>query len=254
MRNRFVIVAALLAFLGTACGTQGEDPEASAPAAEDISLSLGTVPETVKGNVVTLPVTVEGIEIAPADGDTSGDTGHFHVFVDGEPVGAGETMPVERGVVHSAENPIKVWGLQPGDHTFDVVVGNGAHERIGDVEDSVSVKVEGPGVQGTAPATAKVGEDVVVELASQGVEIKPPDGDRSGKTGHYHVYVDPATPPKAGDVVPAAVENKIFHTPESSVTIKELAAGAHIIWIALGDGTHTLVDPPVMDKITVTVS
>lgn len=248
MRGRIpVLVVVVLGLVAAACG--GQDGSTAGP-----SLEIGSVPQSVEGNVVRLPVTVEGVEIVAPDGDTSGGSGHFHVFVDREPVEEGEVIPRERGVVHSAENPIAIYGLQPGEHTFQVVLGNGIHERIhGDVDDSVTVEVEGPSVQGSAPATAEAGEDVRVELTSQGVEIRKPDGDRSGESGHYHVFVDPAEPPVAGMVVPAAVENKIFHTTEPSVTISALEAGEHVIWVALGDGTHTLFEPAVLDRLTVTV-
>src|SRR5947209_65090 len=50
-----------------------------------VSVTVGTVPQSVQGNVVTIPVTVKGIDIVKANGDTSGKTGHFHVFIDKEP-------------------------------------------------------------------------------------------------------------------------------------------------------------------------
>jgi hypothetical protein len=220
----------------------------------EMSLAIGGVPDSVDGNVVTIPVTVEGVEIVKANGDTSGDSGHFHVFVDKEPVAVGEAIPKERGVVHSADNPIKVWGLEPGSHEFTVVVGDGTHRRIHEgVEDSVTVDVKGPSVQGTAPATIKSGEDLVVELKAEGVEIVKAAGDTSADSGHFHVLVDPAKPPVAGEVIPAPVEGKIIHTTESSATIEGLKKGEHILWVVLGDGTHKAFKPAVMDKLTVVV-
>src|SRR4051794_40004775 len=81
-----------------------------------VSLTLGHVPSTVAGNVVTIPVTVKGIKIVKADGDTSGKTGHFHVFIDRRPLKPGATIPKLRGIVHTADNPIKLYGLTPGTH------------------------------------------------------------------------------------------------------------------------------------------
>lgn len=242
-----------LALVAAGCGDQGDETPGETPAgAHDVSLALGDVPDTVEGNVVTIPVTVEGIEIVPADGDKSGDSGHFHVFVDRDPVDEGDTMPVERGVVHTADNPIKVWGLETGEHTFTVVLGDGAHERIhGEIEEEVTVSVEGPSVTATPTVS---GSDVNIALASEGVEIKAADGDTSGESGHYHLLVDPATPPKGGEVIPAAVENKIVHTAEDGAEITGLAKGQHTIWVVVGDGTHKAFDPPVMDKLTVTIT
>jgi hypothetical protein len=249
-RIRVIAAFALLVLAGSACaGVQKDEPTDDSTEA---SLEIGTVARSVKGNVVTLPVDVAGVEIVKPDGDTSGDSGHFHVFVDREPVAVGEAIPKERGVVHSADNPIKVWGLEPGEHEFTVVVGDGTHKRINDgLEDSVTVDVKGPSVWGKP--TVK-GDDVTVDLMSSGVEIVKANGDRSGDSGHFHVLVDPATPLKGGEVIPAPEEGKVYHTTEGSATITGLSKGEHILWIILGDGTHTTFDPPVMDKLTVTVT
>jgi hypothetical protein len=246
-------VALVLLLMGIACGKQAAKEEATEkPGA---AITLGTVASSVKGNVVSLPVSATGVTIVKADGDTSGKTGHFHVFVDKDPVAVGQTIAKERGIVHSADSPVKVWGLKPGSHTFTVVLGDGAHERL-DVPatKTVTVNVEGPSVQGTAPASIDSGEALEIALASQGVEVVKADGDASGKTGHLHVLVDPATPPKGGDTIAAAVPGKIYHTTEASVSIPGLAKGEHTVWIVLGDGNHKAFDPPAMDKLTVTVA
>lgn len=250
---RISVLVAVLALVGASC-SNGDTEDDAAKGDETPSLALGTVASSVEGNVVSLPVDIDGIEIVKADGDTSDDSGHFHVFVDRDPVEEGEAIPKERGVVHSADNPVKIWGLEPGSHEFTIVLGNGAHERIlGDLEDAATVDVKGPSVWGSAPKTAKEGDDVTVELMSKGVEIVKADGDTSGETGHYHVLVDPATPPQAGDTMPEAKEGSVYHTPDSSVDITGLEKGEHILWIVLGDGDHVAFDPPVMDKLTVTV-
>ena len=257
---KLFVLAALMMLMGAAvaCGNgdTGTDAagETETPTGE-VSATLGDVPDTVEGNVVTIPVNIDGIEIVPADGDTSGETGHFHVFVDSDPPDEGDTIPVgQPGIIHSAENPIKLWGMAVGEHTIHVVLGNGAHTRIEqDIDLTFEVDVEGPSVDGTAPATLDEGETLEIELASEGVEIRTADGDRSGESGHYHVLVDPESPPEPKDVIPEASENEIVHTTEDSVEIEGLAKGAHTIWVVLGDGTHTAFDPVVMDKLTVTV-
>jgi hypothetical protein len=141
-----------------------------------------------------------------------------------------------------------------GIHTYHIVLGDGTHKRITNVHEMVPVDVKGPSVHGMAPATVASGYDLKVKLSSEGVEIVKADGDTSGKTGHYHVLVDPTTKPVAGEIIPPAVPNRIIHTAEPSVTISGLAKGEHVIWIVLGDGTHKAFDPPVMDKKTVVVS
>jgi len=65
-----------------------------------VSPAAGT---EIKGNVVTLDVTSSGITITAADGDTSGHTGHYHVFVDREPVEPGEVIPVAADIIHTTD-------------------------------------------------------------------------------------------------------------------------------------------------------
>ena len=253
-RARALLLVVVLAFASLACAQQEEEPEATGAPDEELSLEIGDVPESVDGNVVSLPVDVSGIEIKAADGDDSGESGHFHVFIDKDPVDAGEVVAKEAGIVHSAENPIKLYGLSVGEHELTVVVGDGIHKRIGDVEDSVTVDVKGPSVDATAPATLEDGEDLEISLESEGVEIVAADDERSDESGHYHILVDPKQPPEAGEVVPPAEANKVIHTPESSATVEGLEKGEHTIWVVLGDGKHYAFDPSVMDKLTVTVS
>lgn len=247
-----LLVVVLMAF-GVACAqSENGEAEPTAEADGELSLEIGSVPEKVEGNVLTMPVTVDGIEIVKADGDTSGETGHFHVFIDKEPVDEGEVIAKEAGIVHSAENPIMLTGLSVGEHELTVVVGDGTHTRIGDVEDSVTVDVEGPSVDLSGPAAIEEGDDLELELSAEGVEIVKADGERSKDTGHFHVLVD-QEPPDEDTPIPAAVENKIIHTPDEAVTVSGLEKGEHTIWLILGDGQHYPWEPPVMDKLTVTV-
>lgn len=252
MKMRSMVLVALLTVVGASCGEQ-RDEASPEPDDAELALSIGSVPDKVEGNVVSLPVDVEGLELVKADGDKSGDTGHLHVFIDKEPVGVGDAIPQEAGIVHSADNPVLLYGLAVGEHEITVVAGNGAHERLGEVSDSVTVEVEGPSVDATAPRTIEEGDDLEIGLEAEGVEIKAPDGDDSQESGHFHVLVDPATPPKAGDTIPAAKEGEIYHSPEDSVTIKGLAKGDHTLFVVVGDGNHKAFEPAVMDKLTVTV-
>lgn len=219
-----------------------------------VALSFGDVDALVQGNVVALPVSIEGeVQIVKADGDTSDTTGHFHVFIDGEPVPPGDAIPTnDRGVVHSADDPIVIWGLEPGEHRFTLVLGNGAHRRIDDYQDTTTVDVKGPSVRGTAAGDR--GDDLTIDLQAWGVKIKAPDGNTSGDSGHFHVLLDPDSPPTPGEVIPAPKPNEIIHTTEDEVTLEGVGKGEHTIYVVLGDGEHKAFDPPVMDKLTVTVA
>ena len=85
---------------------------------------------TISGDSVELKLEVGGLTVVAADGDTSGKSGHFHVFVDQDPVAVGAVIPKVPGVVHSASNPVVVPDLSKGDHRLVVVVGDGAHQRL----------------------------------------------------------------------------------------------------------------------------
>jgi hypothetical protein len=255
MRKVVLSLVVGLVLVTASCAQQAEEPSA------EQSISLGDVAESVEGNVVTIPVTVRGLEIVKADGDTSGESGHFHVFVDQDMPDVGEIIPTGRpGIIHTAENPIKVYGLTPGEHMFHIVVGDGTHKRFGEeLHLETMVDVEGPSVDGKAPVSIDEGDDLKVDLSAEDVEIVKADGDESGETGHFHVIVDPATPPQAGKVIPAAQSGspyaeQVIHTFESSATVSDLATGEHTIWVVLGDGAHRAFEPAVMDKLTVTVA
>jgi hypothetical protein len=200
----------------------------------------------IKGNVVTLAVESPGIEIKKADGDTSGRTGHYHVFIDGDPVAPGEVIAKGPGIVHSADNPIVIYGLTAGSHKLTVVLGNGAHARIGSSKSTVTVVVAGPSLDATALATVAANQPFDVEAVVTGVNLVKADGDTSGRTGHLHVFVD--------QLPTAAGPPGIIHSATSPVHIPGLTAGEHTLWVVLGDGTHRPFDPPVMDKLTLTVT
>ncbi len=237
--------------------------------ASNVKLTLGHVPSTLKGDVLAIPVTVKGIKIMEPNGDTSGKTGHFHVFIDHPVAALGKTIPKgPRYIVHSAANPIMIYGLTPGLHRFHVVLGNGAHVRIaGGVRGDTKVTVEGPGVQGTAPATIPHGSPLVVNLKAEGVRIVSPGTETGADEGHFHVLVDPSTAPIAGAMMadssmatasPAgsstSMPQNVYMTGGTSQSISGLTPGMHTIWVVLADKDHKAWNPPVMDKITVTVT
>lgn len=239
---------AALALLAVACSDKATTkPSAAASTVKIASPATGS---TVKGNVVTLDLTVAGITIVKADGDTSGRTGHFHVFIDRDPVAAGATIPKEPGIVHSIDDPLAIPGLKTGEHRLVVVLGDGAHQRIGSAQAEVRVKVEGPSLDASAPATVAVGQSVAVQVTVEGVTLVKADGDASGSTGHLHLFVD-RVPTAAGQAIPK--EDGIIHSADSTVMVDGLAAGEHVIWVVLGDGNHLPFAPLVADKITVTV-
>jgi hypothetical protein len=229
----------------------GADTTATAgPSVEIVSPADNS---TVRGNVLSLDLSITGLSVVKADGDTTGKTGHIHLFVDKEPVAAGQPIPKEAGVIHSTDDPLMVSGLHVGEHTLTVVLGDGTHARIGDAEDSISVTVSGPSVDATAPATLAAGQPLSIDVAVEGVQIVKADGDTTGATGHLHAFVDRDPTRYAGQPIPAG-DAAIIHTAAVPIVVPGLTPGEHTIWIVLGNGSHVPFDPPVMDKLLVTVA
>ena len=258
-RRGLVLVVTLLLTAGAACGSDDTPDsasngptttEATGPSVEIAAPEDGV---SVKGNVVTLDLTVEDFEIVKADGDTSGETGHFHIFIDKEPVRAGETIDKVPGIVHTTEDPAVLTGLTTGEHRIVVVLGDGAHKRVGGAQDEITVTVEGPTVDASAPATLAAGSPLSIDVAVEGVQLAKADGDTTGKTGHLHVFVDKDPAQFKGQPIPAG-DPAIIHSAVAPVAVPGLTAGEHTIWVVLGNGAHVAFDPPVMDKLTVTVS
>ena len=211
--------------------------------------ATGTI---VRGDVVTLRVRAEGVRIVKADGDTSGRTAHYHVFIDRSPAAPGAVIPKAPNIIHTATAPIMITGLMPGAHQLFVVLGDGTHHRLGRAVVHTSVHVKGPSLKATAPATATVGQPITISVKVAGVRLLPADGDTSGTTGHLHVFIDRA-PITAGQAIPKAPD--IIHTAATSIEIPAFTTpGEHTLWVVLGNGNHVPFNPPVLDKLTVTVS
>jgi Domain of unknown function (DUF4399) len=251
------LVVTVLTVSAAACGddkgtnAQSATTTATTAAAKAVQIKSPAPGTEVKGNVVLLELSAEGVTIQAADGDTSGKTGHFHVFVDRSPVGFGETIPKEPGIIHTTDNPVTVAGLAVGKHKLAVAVGDGAHRSISYTPAETEVTVLGPAVQATAPASVPAGQPVTIELKATGVSIVAANGDMSGKTGHFHLFVD--RPPVApGALIPTG-DPAIIHTKETSVQLKDLAGGDHVVWVVVGDGAHRALDPPVRAKVMFSV-
>jgi ribosomal protein L28 len=249
--KRFAVVLAFLAMVAGACGDKMDDDAGPNPTAalKFMGPPTGTV---VRGNVVTVKVAATGIRIVKADGDTSGRTGHYHVFIDTPPVEPGDLIPKTANVVHSAVAPIVLTGLSEGPHQLWVVLGDGTHHRLGRSIVHTSVHVKGPTIKVTGPATATVGQPITITVAAHGIRLVPADGDTSGVSGHLHVFIDRAPTP-AGQPIPKAPD--IIHTAATKIDIPAFTTpGEHTLWVVVGDGVHTPFKPPVMDKLTVVVS
>src|SRR4029077_1645116 len=103
----------------------------------------------------------------------------------------------------------------------------------------------------TAPtATVVSGDTATIALVVSGIKIVAPDGDTSGKTGHFPVSID-KDPVPAGTIIPHA--SGIVHTEENPIQLTGLSDGDHKLVIVLGDGVHRRIgDSQVTQSIKIT--
>ncbi len=195
----------------------------------------------VRGNIVRLDVSSSGISITAADGDTSGRTGHYHVFVDRDPVAAGDIIPVAADIIHTTDDPIVIPGFRVGRHELTVVYGDGTHRRLGFTEAATSFTVAGPSVDASAPPNVAAGQPVVVTANTEGFAV-PEDG-------RLYVLVDTAPPGAAGEALP----DTVLQALDTTIAVPDLAPGTHTLWVVAGSADRVPLDPPVGDKVTVTV-
>jgi len=250
-RRLALLVVACASLLLAACG-DGNDMSAGPNPDAVLRLHGPATGTIVRGNVVTLRVVAEGVRIVKADGDTSGRTAHYHVFVDRTPVAPGAVIPKNANVIHTAVAPITLTGLAPGQHQLFVVLGDGTHHRLGRSMVHTSVHVKGPSVRVSGPATATVGQGFQIKVKVWSVKLVAANGDTSGATGHLHVFID-RMPTPADEPIPNT--SGVIHTPKTTIDIPPFTTpGEHTLWVVLGDGNHVPFAPPVMDKLTVVVS
>lgn len=96
-----------------------------------------------------------------------------------------------------------------------------------------------------------VGPDVTIQLQTSGIEINKADGQRTPGVAHYHLFLDTPLPQAIDQPYPAAPGS--IHIAENSYTFKGLKTGDHTLIVALGDGAHYPLNPPVTATLHFTV-
>jgi hypothetical protein len=87
--------------------------------------------EEVTGPNVEIAWEAPGLTIVPAAEAQNPTDNHAHFIVDGAyEVVAGQPIPMQEGVVHTAANPATIEGLAPGEHTIQLVIADPGHVPI----------------------------------------------------------------------------------------------------------------------------
>lgn len=111
------------------------------------------------------------------------------------------------------------------------------------------------GVSFSAPGNGtSVSSPVHVEMAVQGMEIRPAaDGPVPG-TGHFHVYVDvPKSEQQGeGEAIPFDDAHKHFGKGQTAADL-ELSPGKHTLTLQLANALHESYGPTYNSSITVNV-
>ena len=251
----YPIIALLAALLLGGCGRDNPTLEAPTATAQGMSVAI-TSPEDgaqIAGNVVLLTAEAEGIEIAESNGNLAEGTGHFTVFIDRDPVATGETISAGPGVVSFADDTVAIPGLSIGKHKLTLVLADGSESRIGRSSSVVEVDVTGPSIDAMAPQNAPMAVGFTVETVATGVQIVDPARDAGqGGTGHLDLVIDPDEDPIGGSQ-PLPTDATHIHTTGTSTQVGGLGAGEHTVWVVLTDKNHVPVNPPVADRVIVTI-
>lgn len=252
MRSRLAAGLAAAVALGALAACGGDD---SSERARELrrrtageGLEISGVPENgvLEGNTATLELQNARVRVVEPEGDTSGRTGHYVVFVDREPVPVGGKAEPGEGVVESWKNPVRITGLSPGAHEVSVVMVDGNHVRMGEAVATAEMQVEPPTLDATAPEENEVGAPVAVSIEVEGVQVAPPGPDTSGATGHFALFVD-REPTAMGEPVPD--ERGVLTAFDTVVNLPVLGGGEHFVWVVLVRGDGTPFDPLVADRV-----
>jgi hypothetical protein len=90
------------------------------------------------------------------------------------------------------------------------------------------------------------GRTLLVHVEASGIDVRFVPGDRSGDTGHLHLFVDRA-PPAAGE--PIGFEPGIVHADGRDLRASGLAPGSHTVWVVVADGADLALDPLVATRL-----
>jgi len=95
--------------------------------------------------------------------------------------------------------------------------------------------------------------DLTVAVAASNINIVDKQGQaKAAGEGHIHYYLDVDAPTTQGQPAVPPSGSIWATTADTTYTFKNVAAGTHTISVQLVNNDHTPLDPPVVQKITVT--
>ena len=132
-----VLRVSVVALALTACGPRPADDQAPAEQAFSVpnpSMEIVTPQDgdTVPGPAVMARLLAHDFVVVPA-GDTTPNSGHFHLFLDRDISAVGEPIPAEPGqIIHlgTGADSLNLEAVAPGAHRLIGVVGDAAHVPV----------------------------------------------------------------------------------------------------------------------------
>jgi hypothetical protein len=119
---------------------------------------------------------------------------------------------------------------------------------------SAIASAETPSPQGAATyfINLKDGDTVTspfkVQFGLTGMGVAPA-GSQSPNTGHHHLLVDTQlSPEQMKQPIPVDAQHRHFGAGQTEVVLT-LPPGQHTLQLVLGDGAHTLHEPPVVSPV-----
>jgi hypothetical protein len=210
----------------------------------------------------TIHFGAENIEISPAGTDKP-NSGHHHVLIDSPLPSLDAPIPSDPNHLHFGRGQSEGEIILPaGDHTLQLLLGDGAHFPHDPpvMSDVLHVHVDAASVEKArtpSPPNASVffvdlqdGATIptksVVKFGIAGIGLAPAGTDSPG-TGHHHLIVDAPLPPLDREI-PSDLNYMHFGRAQTEATLT-LAPGPHTLQLLLGDYQHVPHDPPVMSKV-----
>jgi len=136
-QTTMLLRASMVALALAACGPEPTDdqPHAAAAIADpDPSMEIVTPQngDTVPAPAVMVRLSAHDFVVVPA-GDTTPNSGHFHLFLDRDVSAEGEPIPAESGqIIHlgTGADSLNLEAVTPGAHRLIGVVGDAAHVPV----------------------------------------------------------------------------------------------------------------------------
>ena len=152
---------------------------------------------------------------------------------------------------YQAPAAVNAWPSFTGDMMVWPIAGPGTPSVIG-----FKLGATSPAIKFVSPnnGDALAAGDLTVNVEASNFAVVAKQGQANGfGEGHIHYYLDVDAPTTQGQPAIPTGTATWAQSASTSYTFKNVAAGTHTISIELVNNDHTPLNPPVVQKITVTV-